>query len=712
MTARTATRLAWAIVTVAVVLHAGALAILARSAQPTGTFEIVTPTTVGAQIAIGLGFLVFPIVGAVIVSRRPRHPIGWLFAAAGVALALANFTSSYSYHALDTNPGSLPGGAGMGVIGDALWVPDLASASVFLFLLFPSGRLTGRWERITARLGVFAVVVAFLGGLTEPTLYAAPTVSNPLPLATSEWVAGLLESIGFFTLIFCVLSSVVLLVKRFRGSTGEQREQIKWFVFAAALVFVFFVPANVLDSPPLALQLGAGLSLLGLPISVGIAILKYRLYDIDVVISKAVVYGALGAFITAVYVAVVVGVGAAIGSTGGPNVGLSILATAIVAVAVQPVRSGMQRVANRVVYGERATPYEVLSSLSQRAAGTYATEDVLPRTARVIAEGTGATQVDVWLRLGNELRPMASWPDRDGRGLGPSVLEGTDPPGFDHADRALEVRDRDELLGVITVSKPPTDPITPAQDKLLDDLASQAGIVLRNVALTAELQARLDQLSEQAAELRASRQRIVAAQDAERKRLERNIHDGAQQHLVALAVKLRLAKTLARSDPTKARRILDELRSETTEALETLRDLARGIYPPVLEERGIAAALAAQTYRSGVPVRVEADGLGRLPIEIEAAAYFCCLEALQNAAKYAEPSAVVVRLAEDRGELAFSVEDDGRGFDPLVNAKGAGLENMRDRVAALGGSVEVRSAHGEGTTISGWIPIPVREPVA
>ena len=431
----------------------------------------------------------------------------------------------------------------------------------------------------------------------------------------------------------------------------------------------------------------------------------------DVVLNKTVVYGALALFISCVYVAIVVGVGSLLGPGDRPNVVLSIVATAIVAVAAQPVRARMQRVANRLVYGDRASPYEVLTQLAGRVGGEYATEDVLPRAAKVIAEGTAAARADVWLRFGEELRLAARWPSGGEDGTEPIQLNGAH--GIDlirGADRSMPIYHQGDLLGAIGVTKPPGEPITPAEDKLLADLASQAGLVLRNVGLTAELRARLDEQSQQAAELRSSRQRIVAAQDAERKRLERNIHDGAQQHLVALAVKLRLAKTLARSDTAKAAAMLTELRGETAEALETLRDLARGIYPPILEEQGLAAALHAQVYRSGLAVTIEADGLRRHPIETEAAIYFCCLEALQNAGKYAEASSVTLQLREEGDHLIFSVADDGRGFDPDTVARGSGLQNMADRVVALGGDVEVTSAPGLGTTVLGHVPSNAPEP--
>jgi signal transduction histidine kinase len=211
-------------------------------------------------------------------------------------------------------------------------------------------------------------------------------------------------------------------------------------------------------------------------------------------------------------------------------------------------------------------------------------------------------------------------------------------------------------------------------------------------------------------ELRASRQRIVAAQDTERRRLERNIHDGAQQQLVALSVRLRLAETQVDRDPRKAKAMLAEIKGETTEALENLRDLARGIYPPLLADEGLAVALEAHARKVSVPVTVAADGTGRLPQDVEAGVYFCVLEALQNVAKYAEASSVLVRLSRDNGDLVFTVTDDGRGFDPATTPGGAGLQNMADRLEALGGRVEVRSAPGEGTTVAGRVP--VQAPVA
>jgi signal transduction histidine kinase len=276
----------------------------------------------------------------------------------------------------------------------------------------------------------------------------------------------------------------------------------------------------------------------------------------------------------------------------------------------------------------------------------------------------------------------------------------------EQADRAVSVRHQGEELGELAVKKRPGEPVTPVEEKLLADLAAQAGQVLRNVRLTADLQARLQQISRQAVDLRESRQRIVAAQDAERRRLERNIHDGAQQHLVALAVKLRLAATLANRDAERARPSIDGLRRQTKDALETLGTLAAGLYPPALRDGGIGAALSAQTALTTVPVEVIDHVSNRYPEDLEAAVYFCCQEAIQNAVKHAQASHITVRLDERNGAVQFDVSDNGTGFDPAAARRGAGMQNMADRIAASGGSFEVDSSPGGGATVRGRVPTP------
>ena len=381
------------------------------------------------------------------------------------------------------------------------------------------------------------------------------------------------------------------------------------------------------------------------PAAIGFAIFRYRLYDIDIVISKTVLYGSLTVFITAVYAGLVAGVETLAGNRH--SVLLAALAAAVVAVAVQPARQWARRLARRVVYGRRATPYQVLSQFAQRIGGAYADEEVLPQMASLIAAGTGAGQVVAWLRVAGELRP-AAWsahrPDAAPLPAGHQVL-----PPLPEADLTVPVLRQGQLLGAISLRMPKDEPLRPAGQQLVADVASQAGLVLANAGLIEDL--------------RASRQRLVTAQDQTRRRLERDIHDGAQQDLVALAIKLQLAHDTIGQDPAQARQILGELKAGAAAALENLRDLARGIYPPMLAGLGLAAALNAHASESPVPVQVEAGTAGRLPQDTEAAMYFCCLEALQNTARYAAASSARITLQARNQALRLTVSDDGTGYD-------------------------------------------------
>jgi signal transduction histidine kinase len=666
--------------------------------------------TIVATETMGILSRVFPpslllgasmaLVGGLIASRRPRQAMGWVLLFIGSTQALVEFAGAYSELAYTGGVG-VPAPGFFGWINTWMWMPGLGTLVTFLLLLFPDGHLPSPRWRWLARISGAVLFVAI--GAVAITSWSAPgpvlahhKTSGPPPGSLAAIVFGP----SVLILGACALASMSSLVFRYRRASGDVRHQLKWFAFAAVYVVGVAGPLDFAHVPePLATvaPILQSLGVLGLASAIGIAVLRYRLYDIDVVISRTLVYGALAAFITAVYVGMVVGLGTLVGSGGKPDLALSIVATAIVAVGFQPVRERLQKVANRLVYGKRATPYEVLSQFSERVAETYAADEALPRMARVLAEGTGADRAEVWLRAGKTLRRAAAWPEDAGPTEPVQVSDGL-LPDLQGVDRTVEVRHQGDLLGALAVTKRPGESLTPVEEKLLTDLAAQAGLVLKNVGLTAELLLRLE-------ELRASRQRLVAAQDEERRRLERNLHDGAQQNLVALKVKLGLAETFADKDPAKARLLLGEIKSDADEALETLRDLARGIYPPLLADKGLAVALESQARKATLPVTVEADGVSRYPQDIEAAVYFCCLEALQNVQKYARATQASIRLGERDGMLLFEVDDDGQGFDLDTTPRGSGLTNMSDRLDALGGRVVVDSQPGNGTQLVGTMPI-------
>jgi signal transduction histidine kinase len=694
MSERTARKLAWSLAALAMLVVAGTvwLIVLNRS-----LYERFSDLPI-IELIVPIGF---GLVGAVVASRRPENPIGWLFLVIAVLGGVTGISLGYALRDLGTGPGLLPATPWLGWLENWVISPIFPTgAAMFLFLLYPTGRFASPRWRFVGWAGIAVAAVATFLSMFEPTITLFSDTKNPLEVDNPigvEAIGGIWEGplggvvwLGGIGLLFI---AVISLVFRLRRSTGVERQQLKWFASAAfltvgllvvsSLTFVAGIrlPDEVYD---LNIALGFGVAV---PVACGVAIMRHGLYEIDVVINKAVVYTVLAAAFTALYVAIVIGIGTAVGSRS--NSFLTVAAAVIIAVAFNPIRERARRLANRLVYGKRATPYDVLSEFSGRMAGTYATEDVLPRMARIMAEGTGARRAEVWLKVGPELRRAATWPD-EAEAL--TIPAGDDAvPRIPGADRSAPVRHQGELLGALSVAKAAGDPVSPVEDKLVTDLAAQAGLVLRNVRLIEDL--------------RASRQRIVAAQDEERRRLERNIHDGAQQQLVALSVKLGLLKALATKDPAQTVELAEQLQRESTDALENLRELARGIYPPLLADQGLVAALDAQARRAAIPVEIAAERMDRYPQEIEAAVYFSALEALQNVAKYAEATKAELRLEATNGSLTFSITDDGRGFDPATTPRGMGLQGMTDRLAALGGRLEVRSAPGSGTTVSGTVPV-------
>jgi signal transduction histidine kinase len=643
------------------------------------------------------------LIGGLIRARRPDEPLGKLLLAQGVAAAVMLATGEYATF-------SALGHRGLPFTGGAAWVSSVIQSAlvvslVLLVLAFPTGRLVSRRWRIVG----WAVIVVMLLGMGTAA-FGGPMfnsnidyIRNPLAIHPN---AALKALVGVGTEVFVPFSIVGVLahlVVRYRRSTGEEREQLKWFLSASvAAPIIIFVPTfffqNVMNGffGNVAWTIGP----LGVILAVGVAILRYRLYDIDVVINRTLVYGLLAAFITAVYVAIVVGIGAAVGQGARPNLGLSILATAVVAVAFQPVRQRVQRLANRLVYGKRATPYEVLSAFSERVSAGVAGDETLAKVAQMLGDATAASTT-VWLATDGSLEPAVTWPE-DGRPSRP-VPVGSDPDPLPiEATLALPVRHQGALLGAISLVKRPGERLAPAEEQLARDLAAQAGLVLHNVRLVAELRARL-------AELQSSRAKLVAAQDRARKRLERNIHDGAQQQLVALSVKANLARQLAAKNPAKADELLRSLRSDLDRTLADLSELTRGMVPAALSELGLVDALRAQASRAALPVVIDAaDDLGELPVDVQAAVYFSVLEALQNVAKYASASRAVVRVrARDDGHV-FEVEDDGRGFDTSTTSYGTGMRGMAERLTGVGGALDVRSVLGAGTTVTGRIPSAAR----
>jgi signal transduction histidine kinase len=668
-------------------------------AWPVAAFAIVSMV---ASVALGqfgqedllvavvtiLGVTALGVVGALIASRT-GNAIGWVFL--GIVSCLAITILALSYGSL-----AVPREWPLGMLALSFQGPFFVSLGLFgwVFLLFPTGQLPSRRWRWMARAYAGALAVAAVGFTVLPgdiTIGDTVVGTNPLAIDAIAGLTSVILEVAAIALVVCSFASFAALIVRYRSAAQEERQQIRWLAFVGALAAIAFllvvilgiVAEKHLDNTALQVASILAVLFLGLVMGVGIpaatlvAVFKYRLYDLNVVVRKTVVFA-----IVAVVFAIIALLVAVIPFIFFLGQGLSWWKRALFVVGVGlgtllgPIARRARRVADRVVYGGRATPYEVLTAFSGRIGDAYAQDDVLPRMARVLAEGVGAERATVWLKIGGDLRPVASWPDAT-----------PDQVDEDHVDVSYQGQD----LGALSVSMPANDPMNPTKAKLMDDLAAQAGLVLRNVGLIEEL--------------RASRQRLVVAQDEERRKIERNIHDGAQQQLVALSVRLKLARTMLDRDPAKTGEILDGLQTTAGDALQDLRDLARGIYPPLLADKGLVAALESQTRKAAVPVSVVTDGVERYPREAEAAVYFCVLEALNNVAKYADASQASVTLARADGALTFTVDDDGTGFDTRATGYGTGLQGMADRLETIGGTLEVKSRPGAGTSVVGTLPV-------
>lgn len=641
-----------------------------------------------------LGAVAFAVVGALIAART-GNAVGWVFLGIAASFAVAAPAQSYVDASIELERPLV-------LVGLANWLgqwPFFICLGLFpaVFFLYPTGSLPSPRWRLPWRLYAGALVVTVVGFALLPYRWdgiPGEIVTNPAGIEVLEPVLGALLAVSGVVLVVSAFVALASLIVRARGADVDERQQIRWLGTVGRIGGVLFLMLLVAgfssgdrDSGLAASAANLLMVLLvvtivfGIPGATAIAIFRFRLYDLDLVIKKTVIFAVVVAMLLAIAgLAAVVSVFPLVPSLY-ETPSLMLFLGLVYGLLAIPLYRLATRIADRVVFGGRASPYEVLTEFSERVGETYAADDVLPRMVAVLGEATGASAATVWLRLGANLRPAATWP-----------AGAEDPVGIP-AD-AVEVLHRGEPLGALSVALPASDPMNPSKERLIRDLAGQAGLVLRNVRLIEEL--------------RASRQRLVAAQDEERRRLERNIHDGVQQQLVALNVQLGLLANVASRDPEQAATMATGLQTRTMSTLEDLRDLARGIYPPLLADKGLAAAIGSQARKAAVATTVRAEDVGRYPQDVEAAVYFTVLEAMNNVAKYAEATSADVSLAQRNGSLEFTVHDDGRGFDPAATGYGTGLQGIADRLDAVGGTLRIESAPGRGTTISGAVPAAAR----
>jgi class 3 adenylate cyclase len=483
MAARAVRRLSWVVVPLALLGYALYLVLGLSGPRVSGLAAFSPDDAVWV-----LGQVVYAIVGAIVASRRPELSIGWLFCLAGLLGLMGGIAARAAIYALADTSGSTGGGT-VAWLSAALWYPNTALL-VLGALLFPSGRPPTRgWWAVAWALGAGGALAAVGMGLLWPVRGIELLQGDPAPGSPHAPLGTDVMNVALIMVAVSAVATVVALLVRLHQARGVERQQLKWLIYAGA-VTVFGLLLLLLRELGLSSSTGllglAGSALaavggLGVPVAVGVAILRYRLYDIDLLITRTVVYGLLTALVTAVYLAIVVGIGTLVGSRGNQDLFLSIVATAVIAAAFQPARERSRRLANRLVYGERASPYEVLSEFSQGMTGA-STDDSLLHMTRLVVEATGADQATVWLRLGEQLQPQARWPQTglppkpitlDGRRLSEALV------GIQTGSRSFPVAHGEELLGALTVTASPREPLTPASEKLIADLASQTGLGLR-----------------------------------------------------------------------------------------------------------------------------------------------------------------------------------------------------------------------------------------
>ncbi|MGA3354521.1 MAG: histidine kinase [Acidimicrobiales bacterium] len=652
-------------------------------------------------VVVGVAVLCTAAAGLATMARAVR--LGWLVTVGALVAALAAAGSRLALthaHPVHSAPHDVATVAALSAM----------AISVHGLLSLPDGVLGRRSRQVGAALW-----------------YAVALVVAVVLIATSHVLAPWPAAIGW---LIAVSSTLPVVQARYLDALATGRQRMQWIaigaVVAAELILVS-VTLNLLVAWPAQIAVPAAgatvFAALGLLCAASLRLAPHA----DRLLVHLISILGFSVVVAAIYLIVVRGLGKTpTGTTDREVLGLSIVAAAIAAVGYIPARDRFARMATGFVYGAREAPDEVVRSFGSRLTRAIPMDELLLQLAESLRKTLALKSAEIYTGTGDVLELAVSVPDLGSRSL---VISDRERPVITHAGvsgnawasvwmptlldgraggpiRVAPICHGGELLGTIVVARAEgAVGFTEEDDRVLTDLARQVGLAFRNAQLDTALLTSLEELKRQADELRASRARIVASGDAERRRVERNLHDGAQQHLVALAVNLRLVKDIVVEDPEGAVEMLEELGTAVQDTIQELRELAHGIYPPLLVDSGLAGALRPVVNRSPLDIELMIEDIGRYEGDIEAAIYFCCLEALQNAGKYAQDAHVTVRIWKESGGLLFAVADNGPGFDVRKAQHGHGFVNMMDRLGAIGGSVRWESEVGRGTQILGSVPL-------
>jgi signal transduction histidine kinase len=626
------------------------------------------------------GFLVFAAMGSLVAFRRPRNALGWVMSAAALLIVAGSTGDAYAAWVMTTRGHPDVLAVIGGLLQSSYWIPLIWLIFVLVPALFPDGRLPSRRWWIPMGLSLTGVAAATVLGLLAGTLTGQKVdyrIANPIGISgfppveqtPAFGVLGVLLLLGIGTAIAAV-------VVRFRRSRGDERQQMKVFLYAM-WPLVLAPLAGVLPSAVGSIVFAW--LVIAVPVAVAIAVLRYRLDGIDVVINRTLVYLALTAVVAGVYVLIVGYLGAAFAAARG-NLTVNLVAAGAVAVLFAPVRDRLQRGVNRLLYGQRAEPYAALSRLGERLEAALAPGEVLPTIVQTVREALRLPYAAIALPDdGHDERVVAT--------AGGPVPEPVRVP----------LLYQNEPVGTLLLApRPGQAGFSPADRRLLSDLARHAGVAVSAVRLTADLQ--------------RSRERLVATREEERRRLRRDLHDGLGAQLAGLTVQTGVLRSLIPRDPAAAEQLAGELRGELKTAIADIRRLVYDLRPPALDELGLAGALqrlAEAAGGEGLRIAVETPtGLPPLPAAVEVAVYRIAQEALANVVRHARARCCTVRLAVGADAVVVEVQDDGVGLPGEAGRAGVGTASMRERAAEMGGECVLQSAPGDGTLVRARLPRP------
>ena len=703
-----------------------------NSPTPTGVSGVYLPP-LPLEVWGLLVLVLFAAVGALVVSRQPKNTIGWIFCAIGLFLTSSGASGQYAIYAVVSSPGSLPGGRTAAWLEAFLNGPIIFTMFALLLLLFPNGRPPSRRWRAVLWLDLIAAVLFFVGSFKPgPMDTSSLNVTNPFGIEEIGSLLNVLSYVGLYLALAVTAVGAVSLIVRFRRSRAEERQQIKWIAFAGAILcaviatgpFLWSLPTSSLGNTliwPLLIYSAAST----IPVATGIAILKYRLYDIDRIINRTLVYGALTICIVGIYVLVVGYLGALFASRG--NLLISIFAAGLVAIMFQPLRERLQRIVNRLTYGERDDPYRVLARLGRRLEATIAPEAVLPAIVENIARALRLPQVAVWLADGDTLRLGAahgsaptSLTAQDARAV-ETLRDATDAlhpkdlgPSGEYGDvlagsgvsLILPLTHQGAFVGALCLApRSPGEEFSAADRLLLRDLATQSGAAAHEVQLTGALRSSLE-------DLRRSRERLVEAQEEERRRIQRDLHDGLGPLLASMRLRLEACLEVAERTDIPLSGDLERLYELVGEATADVRLLVYDLRPPVLDQLGLVPAIRQHCESFGRETGIETELATAPELSVPAAAEVTVLrliqEALVNVQKHAQASRATVRLERQGEWLLVGVADDGSGLSANGGTTaGTGLLSMRERAELLGGTLKLNRRPGGGTDLLARIPVRV-----